>query len=1057
MVRIAVITATLFLGVVKGFSQTAGDYRTSGTTAGAWATIANWETFNGSTWVSATSAPTGAAGTTITIQSGKSITSTPTLSIAGALVINSTAQLSISNSATGSSADFTVASTGSITNNGTLVFAAGTTSNLTNLVVNGSFINGGTINILTSNTRLTVNGTLTNTNTLTINAANTITTVNGTLRNSATITSTTARLVFASGGTYEHLFTTAAGSIPLATWDVNSTCLISGYTTNTAVPGRLGSTFGNFTWNTPSLTATEFNFGGQLMDVTGTLTITSTGSSVLYLGKGEAEPVVLNIGGDFIISGSSAVNVTQDAVGSSITIGGSLTHSSSVAFNAASGTGSTDITVSGNLSTSSTFNGGTGTLTFMGAGSAQSISGTVNAGSLSISNDAGVNVEGTVNLTGSVTLNNSTDIFDADGTSNSGVLTLLSTADNPTADASITAIPSGATFQGNVTVQRYMSGEGFRMYRYISSPVTNATVASWQDDFSITGAFTGYSTRDPSNNSTIVCGYRLGTSASMFTYNEATQAYAAYPTTSSSAALVPGVGYSALVRNCSSPTIIDVRGPINQGEITPTITYTTSGSNSAMYGYNLIGNPYPSALDWETTPWTMSNISSVMAISDNSTGSLVYRYFDNTDGSADDFIAVGQAFWVRATAASPSLTFTEDIKAAPGSSYSFFRKASPVLDRLTITVTNGSITDKAFVKVNPAAKSSLDNFDGPKMDNSLFDISTLSSENIPMAINAVEEITCGSAVKINLKDFTAGSYKLNFQGAGLVQEYEMVLTDKYTGSVTNVTASPDYTFVVDNNAASKAADRFELTFKEKAMSLSLSVDSNVALCATESGKVKLYNPQANVSYFATLRGETVSDTLAGGASFIEFNIPAESLAEGENTVYINAVGNCDNIEQLEQSALVQKYSTATITQVNGRTLQSNYSTGNQWYLNGQLLSDTSAVLRVGEEGEYQLSVTTGSCTLSATYALGAETFMDKIAGYPNPVESIFSLELPIEQCSAAELPIMNDVGRQVGILKLKDYGTYRTGQYDFSSTPSGLYLIRIESGTGVRHMKVLKK
>lgn len=981
MVRIAVITATLFLGALAGFSQTVGDYQTSNSGTTTWTAATNWQRYDGSAWVATATAPTGAEGTTITIRRSMA-TSTSTsslLNVTGTLVINPGITLTISNPAAGTTSDFAITSTGSVINNGTIAFTAGTSANPT---------------------RLEVNGTLTNNNLFTANS-NTVTTVNGVFKNAGTITSTATRLIFNSGSTYEHLFTTSAGTIPDAGWNANSTCLISGYTTNTTAPQRINSAFGNFTWNTPNLTA-NVDLGGVLTSVAGTLSVTSTGTGTLFFGSAE-----IAIGGNLICTG----NVDAS--------------SASFVFNSQS--------------------------------VAQSISGTVNPFNISVNNPVGVNIEGNVNVLGSVSLTDGDDIFDADGTSGSGVLTLLSTGDNPAVDASITTIPPGATFQGNVTVQRYMSGEGYRMYRYISSPVTNATVANWQDDFSITGAFTGYSTRDPSNNSSIVCGYRLGTTASMYTYNEATQAYAAYPTTSSSAPLVPGVGYSALVRNCSSPTIIDVRGPINQGNISPTITYNTSGSNAAMYGYNLIGNPYPSALDWESASWTMSNISSVMAISDNSTGSLVYHYYDNSEISGDEFIAVGQAFWVRATGASPSLTFTEDVKAAPGSSYSFFRKATPVLDRLTITVTNGSITDKAFVKVNPAAKSSLDNFDGPKMDNTLFDISTLSSDNVPMAINAVEGITCGSAVKINLKDFTAGSYKLNFQGAGLVQEYEMVLTDKYTGSVTNVTASPDYTFVVDNNAASKAADRFELTFKEKAMSLGLSVDSNVALCATESGKVKLYNPQANVSYFATLRGETISDTVTSAASFIEFNIPAESLVEGENKVYINAIGNCDNAAQLEQSALVQKYSAATITQVNGRTLKSNYSTGNQWYLNGQLLADTSAVLRVGEEGDYQLSVTTGSCILSATYALGSETFMDKIAGYPNPVESVFSIELPIEQCSVSELPIMNDAGRQVGILKLKDFGTYRTGQYDFSATPAGLYLIRIESGTGVRHMKVLKK
>jgi hypothetical protein len=997
MKRIVVIVLATLISL-SGYSQANGDYRSN--IAGAWATPGNWQRFDGSAWVTATAAPTGAAGTTITIQSGKNIT-TAQISLAGNLVINSGAQLSIGNT------DFTISSTGKITNSGTLVFAAGTAGNPTILTVDGSFDNAGFINMNTGFARLVVNGTLTNTSTFTVSATTALATINGTFKNSGTTTSTIARLTFESGSIYEHLFTTTAGIIPAAAWNSNSTCLISSYTTNTSVPVRLDSDFGNFTWNTPAL-AQDFNLNGVLSSVAGTLSIVSTGSSTLHLG-------------------------------------------------------STELIIGGNLSNAGNLDASAATLNFTNSTTAQTIIGTINVGNISISNPTGVNLNGTVNLTGSLILNNSTDMFDADGSSDTGILTLLSTGDDLAADASIAAIPSGATFQGNVTVQRYMSGEGFRMYRYISSPVQAATVANWQDDFSITGKFTGTSKTDPSTGTNTVCGYALGTTATMFYFNEVTQTYVAYPTTNSSAVLTPARGYSAFVRNCSSPTIIDVRGSINQGNITlnssttPSLTFTTTGSNSALYGYNLVGNPYPSALDWESSAWATNNISSVMAISDNSSGSLVYRYYDNTDFSGDDFIALGQAFWVRATGASPSLTFSEDVKAPQGSSYSFYRKASPVLDRLAITVSNGTLEDKAFVKVNSAAKTTLDNFDGPKMENSLFDLSTLSSDNVRMAINAVDNLACGSQVRIDMKDFTKGSYKFTFESAGLLTGYTLLLTDKYTNTTTNVTATPTYTFTVSDVAASKAADRFVITLNEKANALDLAVDTNLKVCESGTGKVKVYNTEANVMYFASVNNEVVGDTLTGGNAFIEFTIPSSSLVEGENIVQINAVNSCNTTTALTQTASITKYESAVITPLDARTLQSNYATGNHWYQDNNLLADTTSVLKAKTKGVYRLEVTAGNCILTATYALGAEQFPDRISSFPNPVEGIFNMKLPIEQSSASELPIVNNVGDQIGLIKLVDHGSYFTGQYDFSAHPAGLYLIRIESSTGLRNVKVLKK
>src|SRR5690606_32069712 len=106
--------------------------------------------------------------------------------------------------------------------NGTLVIASGITFTVANgpaafdMVVNGTVINGNAATI-------------------------------------GTITATGA-VQFAAGSTYEHA--KPAGTIPTATWELGSTCLVTGSTA--AVPGGLGQSFGNFTWNCAGQTATLY-------------------------------------------------------------------------------------------------------------------------------------------------------------------------------------------------------------------------------------------------------------------------------------------------------------------------------------------------------------------------------------------------------------------------------------------------------------------------------------------------------------------------------------------------------------------------------------------------------------------------------------------------------------------------------------------------------------------------------------------------------------------------------------------------------------------------------
>ena len=107
---------------------------------------------------------------------------------------------------------------------------------------------GDTVSVVTSRTadQIIINSggqvTITPIGTLTIaDGAGTDLTVNGTVINIGTITRI-GTISFESGSTYRHQQN--GGTIPTATWNANSTCLITGITST--IPSGMGQTFRTF-------------------------------------------------------------------------------------------------------------------------------------------------------------------------------------------------------------------------------------------------------------------------------------------------------------------------------------------------------------------------------------------------------------------------------------------------------------------------------------------------------------------------------------------------------------------------------------------------------------------------------------------------------------------------------------------------------------------------------------------------------------------------------------------------------------------------------------------
>ena len=153
---------------------------------------------------------------------------------------------------------------------------------------------GGTTASIAGTLSLLTNTAFNNTYT----ATNSTTTVTGTINSLGTVTGTTTNLLITTG-TYNHNhpavgISASTPAIPTATWGTTSTCAVLGLTSPTAgtfPSGLTGQTFGNFTWNTSSL-STAPNIGGGTITAAGTFTMTNTGSSELRLGTGTSGIIV---------------------------------------------------------------------------------------------------------------------------------------------------------------------------------------------------------------------------------------------------------------------------------------------------------------------------------------------------------------------------------------------------------------------------------------------------------------------------------------------------------------------------------------------------------------------------------------------------------------------------------------------------------------------------------------------------------------------------------------------------------------------------------------------
>lgn len=236
-------------------------------------------------------------------------------------------------------------------------------------------------------------------------------------------------------------------------------------------------------------------------------------------------------------------------------------------------------------------------------------------------------------------------------------------------------------------------------------------------------------------------------------------------------------------------------GTLNNGEILYPLSCSTDGEFvvERYTGFNLLGNPYPSYIDWEAEGWTRDilELQTIWIYDDDVNNYITYTLGGVATNGGSQYIAPCQGFFVKAASAG-NIVMTNDIRTKSKSS---FRKVNGE-DIFKLRVNGASGQDEIAV------------VDGDNDD--VFKMFSLNESAPSLYIN--KGVGSYSVVYVDDEE----SLPLNFEGG--FAEYTIslsecgdsfdaiILEDKLTGEKVNL-QTESYTFIHSGNSN---AERFVL-------------------------------------------------------------------------------------------------------------------------------------------------------------------------------------------------------------------------------------------------------
>ena len=278
-----------------------------------------------------------------------------------------------------------------------------------------------------------------------------------------------------------------------------------------------------------------------------------------------------------------------------------------------------------------------------------------------------------------------------------------------------------------------------------------------------------------------------------------------------------GKGFNYWVQTASRANLtIEFQGDLRTNNLTlnntstPPLIYT-----DALHGFNQVGNPFISAIDWDEGSWDTTNISGVVWVwqtSSGSSGNYVTRNSQGAGSLLDGIIPMCQAFFVRTTSEAPSLTIPLDSRVH--SSHYYKNSGRDEAKYAIFNVSMENATDEVWVTFT---EGDTDSYDLGHDAEKLFGSETspqlyIKQDDIDLSIDALGLLEEDEKViPLYLKAGVSGDHVLTTEFVGL-EDMDVILEDLRLGEMYNLSQNPVYNF---NAAYYHSPDRFLIHFKQK--------------------------------------------------------------------------------------------------------------------------------------------------------------------------------------------------------------------------------------------------
>lgn len=337
------------------------------------------------------------------------------------------------------------------------------------------------------------------------------------------------------------------------------------------------------------------------------------------------------------------------------------------------------------------------------------------------------------------------------------------------------------------TVERYILAATNIDFHLLASPITNQEINS---DFNVENQ-------------------------SFFTWNETNGSWVAFEdsgfgTLNGGNNFLQGKGYAVSFPSTSTKSFT---GELNQGTINTNITVTTGN----YQGWNLLANPYPSAINWNTASgysramledagvgnyayWVWNPIS-------GNYGTFISNGFFGTNG-VSNFIAPTQGFWVKAIIA--SFPFSINNNAREHASQNWLKSNTTISNtiRLKVTTTENNYNDEMIVSFG----YNNDLGGAEKMFSFYQNAPSIYSAklNKNWSINNLSSVTDNTIIPIGFKAGKNGSYTIKASELNSFSNTTYIyLKDLMLNTIINLNQDSNYTFAATTH---DSTNRFQLIF-----------------------------------------------------------------------------------------------------------------------------------------------------------------------------------------------------------------------------------------------------